>query len=189
MSDILACVNEETITPAHGAMKAHQMRNQLFTRMRAKTSPIGLLLVRSVHPGISSYHYYLDKNARSKYKKAFKDLTQEEAREVSLYTIDSAGRAGSFVTRVARGAGLTAKAVLVVGLAVLCLVSRNANWASLGQDILCWASSIFTGQLCAQIITSTGGPIGAILGSIAGSVLGSFMSILLLSYHHESAKA
>ena len=83
-NNILARMNSGEITAAAAAEEAHGMRNTLLIGMRKDTSPPGLLIARGIKPAGGQYEYYLDRNAQSRYGKAFRELTEAEAKEVSL---------------------------------------------------------------------------------------------------------
>ncbi|WEW59599.1 hypothetical protein PRK78_005073 [Emydomyces testavorans] len=172
--DILKRVDSGEYTATAGAEKAHEMRNQYLIGMRDKTSPPGLLVARSIKPAGGSYEYYLDKNAQTKYKKPFRELTQAEAKQVSIDTISSAGRANPNVSAVMRRAGLVSKGVVVIAAAVsVYSVATAQDWETeLGKQVLSWSGSISAGQLGVGVGALVGGPVGAILGGIAGSILG-----------------
>jgi len=132
-----------------------------------------LLVARAIKPAGGSYQYYLDKNAQNRYQKSFADLTPEEAKQVAIDTISSAGRANPKVTELMRRAGMVSKGVIVVAAAVsVYSVATAQDWETeLGKQVVSWSGAIAGGELGVGVGTLVGGPIGAILGGIAGSIL------------------
>ncbi|KAI0005798.1 hypothetical protein F4779DRAFT_633209 [Xylariaceae sp. FL0662B] len=171
-ADILERVENGSFTPAAGAAEAHQMRKQFLTGMRNKTSPIGLLVARSIKPAGGSYQYYLDRNAEIRY-----------GNRVSFDTIHSAGRAKPKVTEVMRNAGTISQGVLVVAVSVsVYSVAIAQDWEDqLGTQTSSWSRSIADGELGVGVGTIFG-PVGAILGGIAGSILGGLEADVLANW-------
>ncbi|XXG98066.1 hypothetical protein Hte_004384 [Hypoxylon texense] len=171
---ILERIANGSLTPADGAAEAHAMRNQLLIGMRDKTSPLGLFVARSIKPAGGQYDFYLNKNAKSRFGKDFKDLTETEARQVSIDTISSAGRANPNVTTALRRFSYVTQGVTVVAVAVsVYSVATAQEWETeLLKQVASWCGAIAAGQLGVGVGALVGGPIGAILGGIAGSILG-----------------
>ncbi|EFY85263.1 hypothetical protein MAC_08672 [Metarhizium acridum CQMa 102] len=182
--DILKRISTGSLTPAAGAAEAHAMRNNFLIGMRNKTSPIGLLIARSIKPAGGQYDYYLNKNSKVRYNKDFKDLTEVEARQVSVDTISSAGRANPNVTALMRKVSFVSKGVFVVAAAVsVYSVATAPQWETeLGKQVVSWSGAIAAGELGVGVGTLVGGPIGAILGGIAGSILGGLGSSALANW-------
>lgn len=87
--NILEQVTNGTLMPAAGAEAAYAVRNEIMIRTRERTSPLGLLIAQSLKPSERGYDFYLNKNARSRFRKDFRDLTDVQAKEVSAKRIVS----------------------------------------------------------------------------------------------------
>ena len=76
---ILQKVYSGSLSPEEGALKAHECRNILLARSRARSSPVGLLTVRWLKPSQRPLEYYLNNYSKYLYGKKviFSDLDLE----------------------------------------------------------------------------------------------------------------
>lgn len=81
--DILSRVRSGAVTSADAAAEAHSMRNNYLIGMRNRSSPLGVMIARALKPAGGQYDYFLNKNAKRRYNRDFKDLNEDQAKLVS----------------------------------------------------------------------------------------------------------
>lgn len=113
VDDILHQSRTGEVSPETAAHKAHQIRNDFFSIMRRKTSPIGLLVAHSIHATARPYEYFLEKNALVMFGKPSNELSPSQAEEVVMNTINSARRPSNAVTGISRRASLLCRGIVI----------------------------------------------------------------------------
>ncbi|TFB00429.1 hypothetical protein CCMA1212_007566 [Trichoderma ghanense] len=113
VDDILEQIRTGRMPPEMAAQKAHQMRNRLFYSMRHRTSPIGLIVAHAIHATARPYEYFLEKNTLLMFGKPSKELSQRQAEEVVMKTINSARRPSNAVTGISHRASLFCKGIII----------------------------------------------------------------------------
>ena len=171
--EILQQVKDGQISPQEAVKQAIDMRNTYLYDMRKKTSPIGLIVAQAIKPTGLSYDALLNKYANIRFHKTFAELTAEQASQVAVDTIDSAGRANKGITERMQRIGYASRSLIIIAAAVsIYRVVVADDWKEeMGNQVATWSGAIVLGKLGSGVGALVG-PIGAILGALIGGVIG-----------------
>lgn len=157
--EIQKAVKEHRITAEKGAKIANEIRNDILSMMRNKSSEVGRALAESKKPVLYSLDYLEKKYAQQLFKQEFSSLNDFQKNEVWKLLIERSGVPNAGINRVAQYGGYLGKGLVVVTAAI---VVHNI-----------YASEDKKEAVKDEVVNLTGGALGASLGGgLAGLACG-----------------
>ncbi|TMO79014.1 hypothetical protein CWC16_14195 [Pseudoalteromonas sp. S3776] len=166
------------ITPKQAAVAANEMRNEIMTVSRSKTSDIGKAKVVKLKAKGLNLETLLDKYAKSQFGKSFAELTESEASSIYKKIVQSAGKANPKVSVKASNLGKAGRSlwVLSICIAVYNISSSNNKIKTAGREATNIGGGFAGGAAGGATAGIWFGPIGVAVGVVVGGVLGSIIS-------------
>lgn len=160
------------------AEAANEMRNEIMEFARVKSSDIGRAKAAALKAKGLDLDEVLQKYAQSKFQKAFRELTSEEANRVYLEVVDAAGRPNPRVSAKTARLGGVGKGlwVLTACVAIYNVSVSNNKPKTIGREAANIGGGFGGGAAAGAVAGIWFGPVGIAIGVIIGGVLGSIVS-------------
>ena len=187
--EIWARYKAGNLSAADAARLAQQMRNEIMTIIRARSSPYGRARAAALKQRGKTLEELADKYARPRFQRGFYDLSAAEQGGVYEEIIRAAGRPNAAVNAEARMLGRLSKGLWVVtAIVIIWDVSTasdkvEAAMRDLAAVALGVAGSMAAGAMAGVLF----GPVGAVIGGIVGGILGGLLLDTLFDWFKAHA--
>jgi len=176
--EMRAAYDAGVLSAKEAAEAAHQMRDEIRTLARVRTSDVGLAWAKELKRKGFDFEYYCTKYADELFKQEFDILSAAQKEKVFLEIVDSGGRARPAVNAAARRLGAVGRGlwVLTAVVAVYNVGTAEDKVHAAGREVVNlgggYAGSVAAGAVAGLWL----GPVGVAVGAVIGGVLGAIMA-------------
>lgn len=171
-------MNKGELSPKEAAAAANQMRNEIMTWARTKSSDLGRAKAQSLKAKGLDLDALCNKYAKKLNGKLFKDLTKTEQDTVFIAIVESSGRANPKVSARAAKLGKAGRALwmLSAGIAIYNIAAAEDKTRAAGREAAGMGGGFTGGAASGALVGVWAGPVGVAIGVIVGGVLGAILA-------------